>query len=416
MITRRVRVQLLGLLLVTVLGVGYVGFRYAGLHAATYPVHLQPADSGGIFTGADVTYRGVSVGRVGPLTLTASGVDVQLDIDATAPAIPADVDAAVRDLSPIGEQYVDLRPRANGRGTLASGGTIPPARTSTPVGVEDLVGHLDTLVRSVPLDSLRTVVSELGIAFADSAQPLRRLLDTTSEFTQAGQDALPQTVALLHDARTVLTTQNATAGEFGDFSRSLAQLADQLKTSDPDIRRLVRNGPPAADQISGLLDESGSGLGDVVANLLTVSRIAEPPQSNLEQILVVYPGVSSVAPRVVPGDGTAHLGLVLNVFDPPPCTKGYEATPRRAGNEVADTPVNAQAHCAEPYNSPIDVRGAQNVPQRGDGRGDPAAGDADDQGAGGAHRTPSGPAAPLPPPALPGAPLPMSSPAQILLP
>ena len=63
-----------------------------------------------------------------------------------------------------------------------------------------------------------------------------------------------------------------------------------------------------------------------------------------------------MAPTVVPGDGSAHLGLVLNVFDPLPCTKGYEATPRRAGNEVADTPVNAQAHCAEPDNSPIDVR------------------------------------------------------------
>ena len=59
MITRRVRVQLLGLLLVTVLGVGWVGFRYAGFGAlsgaATYPVHVQLADSGGIFTGADVT-------------------------------------------------------------------------------------------------------------------------------------------------------------------------------------------------------------------------------------------------------------------------------------------------------------------------------------------------------------------------
>jgi len=415
MITRRVRVQLIGLLLVTVLGVGYVGFRYAGfgavLGAATYPVHVQLADSGGIFTGADVTYRGVTVGRVGPLTLTASGVDVQLDVDATTPAIPADVDAAVRDLSPIGEQYVDLRPHTSGGDTLPAGATIPLARTSTPVGVEDLVTHLDTFVRSVPLDALRTVVGQLGIAFADSAQPLRQLLDTTSEFTQSAQDALPQTVALLHDGRTVLTTQNQTAGQFADFSRSLAQLADQLKTSDPDIRRLVQNGPPAADQISGLLDESGSGLGDVVANLLTVSRILEPRQSNLDQILVVYPGISSVAPTVVPGDGSAHLGLVLNVFDPPPCTQGYEATPRRAGNEVADTPVNAQAHCAAPDNSPIDVRGAQNVPQPGGGHGDPAAGSA---GGSAAHRPP--PALPLPAVPIPTVPLPLSSLAQILLP
>jgi phospholipid/cholesterol/gamma-HCH transport system substrate-binding protein len=369
MITRTVRIQLLGLLLITVLGVGYVGFRYAGfgsvLGATTYPVRVQLADSGGIFTGADVTYRGVSVGRVGPLTLSATGVDVQLDIDRSAPAIPANLDAAVRNLSAIGEQYVDLQPAGNGGADLQSGATIPVGRTSTPVGVEDVVTNLDTFVKSVPLDALRTVVAQLGTAFAGTAQPLQQLLDTTSTFTQAAQDALPKTVALLHDGRTVLTTQNATAGQFADFSHSLAQLAAQLKASDPDIRRLIQNGPRAADQISGLLDESGSGLGDVVANLLTVSRIAEPRQSNLDQILVSYPQIASVAPSVVPDDGTAHLGLALNIFDPLPCTKGYEATPRRAGNQVADTSANHQAFCAEPQGSPVDVRGSQNVPRAG---------------------------------------------------
>ncbi len=409
MITRTAKLQLLGLLLVTVVGVGYVGFRYAGfgslLGATTYPVHVQLAGSGGIFTGADVTYRGVSVGRVGPLTLTANGVDVQLDVDRSAPPIPANVDAAVRNLSAIGEQYVDLQPATSGGADLQGGATIPTARTTTPVGVEDLVTHLDTLVRSVPLDDLRTVVAQLGVAFAGSAQPLQQLLDTTSEFTQAAQDALPQTVALLHDGRTVLTTQNATAGEFADFSHSLAQLADQLRTSEPDIRRLIQNGPRAADQVSGLLDESGSGLGDVLANLLTVTRIVQPRQSNLNQILVSYPGIASVTPTVVPGDGTAHLGLALNIFDPLPCTKGYEATPRRAGNEVADTVANGQAYCAEATGSPVDVRGAQNVPQPGGSGGGPG------------HRK-SGGSAPAPSTATTttSEALPLASLAQILLP
>ena len=68
-----------------------------------------------------------------------------------------------------------------------------------------------------------------------------------------------------------------------------------------------------------------------------------------------------MAPTVVPGEGSAHLGLVLNMFDPPPCTMGYEATPRRAGNQVADTPVNAQAYCAAPDSGPVDVRGRRSA-------------------------------------------------------
>jgi phospholipid/cholesterol/gamma-HCH transport system substrate-binding protein len=367
MITKVVRLQLVAFLLITVIGVGYAGFRYAGFGnlfgTTTYPVRVQLAQSGGIFTGADVTYRGVSVGRVGPLTIIPEGVEAQLDIDRGAPAIPADVDAAVHNLSAIGEQYVDLTPKSDGGPYLRDGSVIPVARTSTPVPVEQLVVSLDDFVRSVPLDSLRTVVDELGDAFSNTALPLQKLLDTTDAFTADAVDALPETTRLIEDGRTVLTTQNEVSGSFRSFSEDLSLLAAQLKESDPDLRRLLETGPEASTQIRGLLRESGSGLGQLVADLLTISRVAEPRQAALRQILVTYPGVTTTTYTVVPGDGTAHLGLVLsNLFDPPPCTRGYEGTDRRPGSDVSDAPINRKAYCAEPPGSPIDVRGAQNVP------------------------------------------------------
>jgi len=366
-ITRRTRLQLFALLLIALIGVGYTGFRYADfgrlLGATTYPVTMKLSDSGGIFSGADVTYRGVTVGRVGALTLTPDGVDVQLDINRSAPQIPSDTDAAVRNLSAIGEQYVDLSPKTDGGKMLSEGSIIPVSRTRVPVSVEDLVVSLDDFVKTVPLDSLRTVVDQLGTAFANTAQPLQKLLDTSNEFTAAAQKALPQTVDLLRDGRTVLTTQNETSGQFKNFSKSLSLLAAQLKTSDPDLRAVIDNAPETGRQISGLLDESGTGLGDVISNLLVVTRIAQPRQANLDNLLTAYPGVSADAYTVVPGDGTAHLGLALNVFDPFPCAQGYEGTNRRPGSDIADTPVNANAYCEEPPGSPISVRGAQNVPK-----------------------------------------------------
>jgi phospholipid/cholesterol/gamma-HCH transport system substrate-binding protein len=353
-------------LLVTVAGVGYAGFRYAGFGdlfgTTTYQVRVQLAQSGGIFTGADVTYRGVSVGRVGPLTIIPDGVEAQLDIRRAAPAIPADVDAAVHNLSAIGEQHVDLLPASDGAPYLADGSVIPVARTSTPVPVEELIVSLDDFVRSVPLDSLRTVVDELGVAFADTAVPLQKLLDTTNAFTEDAVEALPQTLTLIEDGRTVLTTQNEVAGSFQSFSADLALLADQLAESDPDLRRLMETGPEASTEIRALLRESGSGLGQLIADLLTISRVAEPRQAALRQILVTYPGVTTTTYTVVPGDGTAHLGLVINLFDPYPCTRGYEGTNRRPGDDVSPAPLNRDAYCAEPPGSPIDVRGAQNVP------------------------------------------------------
>ncbi|TCK20310.1 MCE family protein [Pseudonocardia endophytica] len=367
MITRTVRLQLIALVLVAVVGIGYTGFRYAGLDrifgATTYPVTVQLADSGGIFTGADVSYRGVSVGRVGPLTLTDRGVDVQLDIDNGAPPIPSDTKAEIRNLSAIGEQYVDLQPATNAGPMLAAGSVVPQNRTQTPVGVEDLVVNLDDLVRTVPLDNLRTVVSELGDGFANTAQPLQQLLDTTGQFTQAATDALPQTTALIQDSRPVLTTQNEVAPQFKEFAASLNQVTAQLKQSDPDLRRIIADGPRLGDQVSGLLRESGPGLGESIANLRQITELLENRQAGLKQILVTYPGLVAIAPKVVPGDGTAHLGLVLNVNNPPVCTRGYDGTTRRDPDDVSEVPVNSAAYCAEPPGSPTSVRGMQNVPK-----------------------------------------------------
>ncbi len=236
-------------------------------------------------------------------------------------------------------------------------------RVEIPVPVEDLVSNLDDLVKSVPLDKLRLVVDQLGVAFAGTGQPLQRLLDTTGEFTEAATAALPQTTALIDDSRTVLGTFKDTSGQFREFSSNLALFAAQLKESDGDLRRVIQYAPPATEELSALLDESGSELGEVIANLLTVTRIAEPRQPGLRQVLVTYPGLVAGVLTAVPGDGTAHLGLVLNVFDPPPCTRGYEGTDKRRGDEVSEVPVNANAKCAEPPDNGINVRGAQNVPR-----------------------------------------------------
>lgn len=367
MITPRVRWQLAAFVLVALLGLGYVGVRYLGagplLGAGDYTVTLQLRESGGIFTGADVTYRGVSVGRVGPLRLTPDGVEARLDIDGVAPVIPADLDAAVRNLSAIGEQFVDLRPvRADGP-VLRDGSVIPASRVAVPVPVEDLVLHLDTLVRSVPLDSLRVVVDELGTGLDGTGPALQSLLDNTDVFTRDAVANLPQTLALIRDGRVVLRTQNEQAGAITSFSRDLALLAAQLRSSDPDLRRLIETTPQAATQAGGLIGDSGEQLGTLLADLRTVAGVALPRQDGLRQILATYPFVAASADSsILPGDGYVHLGLVLTGFDPLACVHGYQDTPRRSGTDVSATPVNTEARCAEPSGSPTGVRGAQNVP------------------------------------------------------
>ena len=365
MLARKVRLQIFAFVLIALVGVSYAGARYAGLDrlfgSSGYVVQLNLADTGGIFNNAEVTYRGVPVGRVGTLRLTADGVAAPLDIDPSAPKIPSDVEAVVTNRSAVGEQYVDLRPNRDGGPFLRDGSVIRQRDTQTPLPVETLMTNLDTFSKSVPEDSLRTVVSELGTAFRDNGGNLQTILDTTREFTAEAQKNLPQTTQLLADGKTVLATQNDQGSAIRSYSRDLRALSEQLKQSDPDLRKLIERAPPAAQQVSGFLRENDK-LSPLLANLTTTSQVLARNTDGIEQIMTLYPAVVAASDTVVPGDGTAHFGLVLNAFDPLPCTNGYEGTQRRAGNEMAPVPLNTSARCEAPRGSPTDVRGAQNAP------------------------------------------------------
>lgn len=197
MITRTVKAQLLAFATVTAVGVSYVGAEYTGLVddvlGRGYTVQADFADSGGIFPGAEVTYRGVPVGRVGTLRLTGSdGVSVALDIKDGTPRIPADTLAVVANRSAVGEQYVDLQPRTSHGPYLLDGSAIPRGSTRVPLPTTDLVLSLDRLVNSVGKDDLRVTVDELGKAFSGTGPNLSRLVDSGNALVESASESLPR--------------------------------------------------------------------------------------------------------------------------------------------------------------------------------------------------------------------------------
>lgn len=373
--TRLVKVQLVLFVIIAVVGITYTGIRYVGLDrylgAAGYKVQMQLQNSGGIFENAEVTYRGVSVGRVGPLSLTPTGVQAELIINDGAPNIPRNLSAAVADRSAVGEQYVDLRPNTDQGPFLKDGSIIPADRTSIPVSTEELLSSVDSLVKSVPLASLQTVVRELGAAFKGQGPALQKLLDQGNLLTSAAIDAQPQTLKLIAAAQTVLDTQRNQGSAIIGFSSNLKLITQQLQASDPDIRRLIDTGQQAGAQVSALLDTTAPQLSDTVANLDTVFGVTGPRTVGLTTLNQISAAIPAAAATVIPGDGFAHFGLVLNVNDPFPCVAGYEGTYaeiqrlKAANPNFDDTtqkaPLNTNAYCAEPNGSPISVRGAQHA-------------------------------------------------------
>ncbi|MEU5463432.1 MlaD family protein [Streptomyces althioticus] len=404
MITLAVRLKNLAFLLVAVLALSYLGIRYADLGryvgvADHYTVDVQLPRTGGLFTHADVTYRGVSVGRVGPLRLTDDGVVAELRIKKSAPRIPADTKAVVAALSAVGEQYIDLRPESEGSPYLTDGARIDQRDTQVPAPVTDVLASVDDLVRSVPQDDLRTVVDELGEAFEGHGDDLQVLLDSGSDFVEAADRALPSTVLLINDGETVLRTQAQEGAAIRGFARGAEELARALKGSDADLRRLLAVTPEAAGQISGVLRDLDPSLGVVLANLLTTAEVAVTRQRGIEELLVTYPAAVSAGSTAVDG-GKLNLGMAVTFFDPLPCTAGYGATRYRNGLDLGTAPpLNTGAGCTAPPSTGKNVRGAANAP-KGGAVPEPARPGSLPSGSGGGDRTARQPDSAAPPGAL----------------
>ena len=225
MITRRTRLQLMVFVLITLVGVTYVGARYARLDRLVfddaYTVVAHFPDSGGIFAGAEVSYRGVKVGQVEKMELTDRGVDVYLDVDNDYDKIPADVIAVVGNRSAVGAQYVEIQPQVDTSPYLGEASEIDEEDTRIPIATEKLLTDISNTVESVDKKALKTSVTELGAAFGGTGEDLQRIIDTGNSFIEVANENFDVTTALIRDSNTVMDGQIASTSAIKRFARDL---------------------------------------------------------------------------------------------------------------------------------------------------------------------------------------------------
>ena len=368
MITKRTKVQLAIFVAITLIGVSFVGARYAKLDRAfidrTYAVTAHFADSGGAFTGAEVTYRGVTVGRVGEMELTEDGVDLVLEIENDQGRIPADTRALVGNRSAVGEQYVELQPNVDDGPYLEDGSEIEQSRTAVPITSSKWLTSTQRLVDSVDKKDLRTVVSELGAAFKDGGDDLTRLIDTSTSFLDTANANFELTRRLIRDSNTVLSTQLGKASAIRSFSKDLALLSDTLVASDDDLRRIIANGGATATQLRRFLEENKVDLAKLLNNLVTLGDIQVRHLDGLEMVLILYPytvaGGFVVNSRSPDGNFDAHFGLVLTQNNV--CRRGYDPSEQRPPQDGSNKRMDMDARCAEAIGE-SNARGAQHSPR-----------------------------------------------------
>ena len=372
MLTRFVRIQLAIFTIVGIIGVVAMVLFYIQaptlLGIGRMTVTLELPATGGLYRFANVTYRGVQVGKVTEVGLTPDGAKATLSLG-TSPKIPANLAAAVRSVSAVGEQYVDLQPRSDSGPFLRDGSVIPRHDTTIPQAVGPMLDQVSALVNSFPKDKIGQLLDETFKAFNGAGYDLGSLSDSTSRLSADFNGVADRAKTLTEDVGPLLNSQAQTADKVRTWARSLAGITGVLATDDSKFRTLLRNGPDALNETSRLLEQVKPTLPILLANLTTIGQIGVTYHPSLEQLLVLLPPIMG---SFLTSSGLNHVNglpigdFALTVEDPPICTVGFmppSSWRSPADQTVIDTPDGL--YCKLPQDSPIAVRGARNYPCMG---------------------------------------------------
>ncbi|MGV0745917.1 MCE family protein [Mycolicibacterium sp. XJ870] len=372
MLTRFVRTQLILFTIASIVGVAVMLFAYMQvptlLGVGRINVKLQLPATGGLYQFSNVTYRGSQIGKVTSVELTEQGAEATLSLD-RSPGVPADLEAQVRSMSAVGEQYVELLPRTEKGPYLENGSVIEMGNTTIPQQVGPMLDQVSALVDTIPKDKLSQLLDESYNAFNGTGYDFGSLLDSASTITTDANAVSDQTRALIDDSGPFLDAQAQTTDSIRTWAASLAGITGQVAENDPEVRTLLQNGPGFAQETSRLLEQIKPTLPVLLANLTTFGQIGVTYNASLEQLLVLLPPYVSQIQTYAPTNNPTGLPngeFSLGLGDPPACTVGFlppSSWRSPADTTVIDTPDNL--YCKLPQDSPIAVRGARNYPCMG---------------------------------------------------
>lgn len=369
-LTPLVRRQLAVFAVLAVLGMTAAAISYLRvptmLGIGRYTVTLELPNAGGLYRNANVTYRGDTIGQVRHVRLDPDAVRAELSLQSSVPVPIAGLTAAVRSVSAIGEQYVDLQPATREGPFLADGDVIGRDRVDVPQEIGPVLDQAKAMLASVPQDKLRSVIDESATAFAGRGPDLARLLDSTASFVDQMSGATAPATTLVQQLAPLLDTQVVTGDQIRRWASNVAHLSGQLAVADGSVREILDRGPGFATEADNLFQELRPTLPLLLADLAGTGQVAVTYNAALEQVLVILPPLVAAQETVVQrgqADGAANVNFHLQAQDPAACSTGYLPADQRRGPTETSVPATPpDLFCKVPKDSKFAVRGSRNMP------------------------------------------------------
>lgn len=370
MIDRLAKIQLSIFAVITVITLSVMAIFYLRLPATfgigTYGVSADFVAGGGLYKNANVTYRGVAVGRVESVGLNPNGVTAHMRLN-SGTAIPSNVTATVRSVSAIGEQYIDLVPPENPSSTkLRNGFRIQRQNTRIGQDVADLLHQAETLLGSLGDTRLRELLHEAFIATNGAGPELARLIESARLLVDEANANYPQVSQLIDQAGPFLQAQIRAGGDIKSLADGLARFTWQLRAADPRLRDTLADAPDAIDEANTAFSGIRPSFPALAASLANLGRVGVIYHKSIEQLLVVFPALFAAiitSAGGVPQDEGAKLDFKIDLHDPPPCMTGFLPPPLvRSPADESVREIPRDMYCKTAQNDPSTVRGARNYP------------------------------------------------------
>ncbi|MDN7121795.1 MCE family protein [Nocardioides sp. ChNu-153] len=195
--------------------------------------------SGGLFEGSAASYRGSRVGTVDTIRINPEGGITATVSLSEGTEIPESTQAQVRSLSPVGEQYLDFRPKDEEGPYLTDGDRISAEAVDIPVSFAEAAESLNGFIRVIDEDQLQLVLAELGAATDGVGDDLETLLDATDNLSATLDAAFPETQRLLTNGQTVGELLEGNIPLLERFSTAAASISAFLRDFDPQFREIL---------------------------------------------------------------------------------------------------------------------------------------------------------------------------------
>ncbi len=337
MLTPFIRRQLVLFGILTVISLLVLGVYYLQIPSLAgigrYELKAELPASGGLYPTANVTYRGITIGKVTDVEPTEQGAEATMSIDSRY-KIPIDAIANVHSVSAVGEQYLDLVSTGNPGKFLSPGQTITKGTVPAEIGPA-----LDTANRglaALPKDKIATLLDETAESVGGLGPALQRLVDSTQAIVGDFKTNITNVNDIIQNSGPILDSQVNSGDAIERWARNLNKLAAQSAANDQHLKSILSQAAPTADQVNEVFNDVRDSLPQTLANLEVVIDLLKRYHTGVEQVLVFLPQGASIAQTVAaPFPNQAALDLALSINQPPPCLTGF--IPASEWRSPADT-------------------------------------------------------------------------------